>query len=313
MVAASLLAAGLAVPAVAASKSVTPSVRTCLEQRFGKSVAARIATSKRLTTVQRFQIETCQRAVTPRPASSTPTPPNVSVTVWQNDGKGGWVTSARPPACSALVWQMPIDSLASVETILDPGQVRGGRYKAHGGFRLTTNNVDVRSPIDGYIVNVAKYMEKEERPGMPLVPGQGERQVLLDIQDPCGIQVRFDHLKTLDPALETALAAIPTRTDSQTTFLSKPIAVKRGQLLATQVGHTDTSVNAAFDFGVYDLRTKQYNRRSEADLRSFGPDGQLGMYALCWFDLFGSGNSRALRNFPRTSVEAASGSDVCRP
>jgi hypothetical protein len=35
------------------------------------------------------------------------------------------------------------------------------------------------------------------------------------------------------------------------------------------------------------------------------------MYAVCWLDLFGSEKASTLRALPRTTTEAAQGSDVC--
>lgn len=218
------------------------------------------------------------------------------------------MTSGRPPACPSLTWQMPIDTLTGVQSVLDPGQVRGGRYKAHGGFRMADSRTIVRAPISGYLVAAAAY--RESATGVP-GPG-GEIQYLLDIQHPCGLMVRFDHLKVLSPAMAKAVASVPVRDDSRTTTITPPVAVSRGEVLATTVGHTETGVNPAFDFGVYDARSPQPNRRSAAELLAFGPDGELGRYAVCWLDLFGTAESAALRSLPRTSTEAAQGSDVCR-
>lgn len=227
-----------------------------------------------------------------------------SVVVWNNDGNGAWTASGKAPSCSGVVWSLPVDSLTGVEAVLDPGQIRGGRYKAHGGLRLAESDIVVRAPIAGYIVSVAAYREP---------PGpNGELQYLIDIQNPCGLAVRFDHLRVLDPSIARALSAVPVRDDSQTTRISPPFQVTRGQVLAMSVGHVKTSFNPSFDFGAYDYRTRQYNRRSEAELRTFGPDGLLGLHALCWQDLFGATTSAALRAIPRTTTEAGQGSDVCR-
>ncbi len=227
--------------------------------------------------------------------------------VWMRDGSGGWITNGSPPPCPEIEWMLPIDDLGIVEAILDPGQIRGGNYKGHGGFRLTTSDVVVRAPLDGYLVGAAAYMERQSND--PSTPA--EIQYILDIQHPCGFAVRFDHLKVLSPDIASALASVPVREDSQGTMLNPPVPVTRGQILATTVGHTEYSVNRAFDFGVYDARAVQPNRRSRDELLSFGPDGELGMYAVCWLDLFGPENASALRTLPRTTTEASQGSDVC--
>jgi hypothetical protein len=306
--------AGAVVALVAvASASVTASVlvappagaipldgptRQCLEARIGAAATQRIAKAQRLTAAQRRHVTACRSGG----------PSTASVVVWTSDGNGGWTASGKAPSCAAVEWSLPVDSLAGVQTVLDPGQVRGGRYKAHGGFRMADSATLVRSPVDGYIVSAAAYRET--------ATGQsgagGEVQYLVDIQNPCGLAVRFDHLKTLEPTISRALANVPVRDDSRTTPITAPVSVTRGQVLATVVGHTETGVNPSFDFGAYDYRARQDNRRSEAELRAFGPDGLQGLHALCWLDLFGSGPAAALRAIPRTSTEGAQGSDVCR-
>lgn len=290
-----LMGAVLGAPPAAHAVTLDESIRACLTSTVGAKATKRIVAADRLTSAQRRQVAACRRS-----AIGTPV-------VWSGDGQGGWVTSARPPACPTMRWTLPLDSLAGVESVLDPGQVRGGRYKGHGGFRLTSSQTTVKAPMTGYLVSAAAYRESAQgQPG----PG-GEVQYLVEIQHPCGYIVRLDHLKVLTPAIARALAGVPVRDDSRTTRLDPPVRVTAGQALATTVGHTETGINPSFDFGVYDAREPQPNRRSEAELLAFGPDGQLGRYAVCWFDLFGTATAAALRGLPRTSTEAAQGSDVC--
>lgn len=285
-----------AVPAQAVS--LDPATRTCLAASVGAKEAARIARATRLTATQRSAVQQCQ-------ASGESSKQAV---VWMSDGSGGWMTSRTPPACPAsLAWQLPIDDLGAVVTVLYPGQLRGGRYKGHGGFLMNASATTVRAPIDGYLVGVAAY--RETLTGVP-GPG-GEVQYLLDIQHPCGMLVRFDHLKALSPRFASAVAAVPVRDDSRGTWINPPVKVKRGEVIATTVGYTELAVNPVFDFGVYDARSPQPNRRSKAELFAFGPDGQLGSYAVCWFDLFGAQTAAAIRAVPKTNVEAQQGSDTC--
>lgn len=230
------------------------------------------------------------------------------IVVWMNDGKGGWMTNGKPPPCPTIDWRLPIDDLGLVTAVMDPGQVRGGNYKGHGGFHMTTSDVVVRSPLDGYIVGAAAYLERQmNNPNSP-----AEIQYIMDIQHPCGFMVRFDHLKELSPEIAKALASLKVREDTQGAMLNPPVPVTRGQVIATKIGHLEYSINRSFDFGAYDVRAVQPNRRTRDQLLAFGPDGQLGMYAICWFDLFGSANASVLRNLPRPSTEAAQGSDICR-
>lgn len=211
--------------------SLDDTVRTCLNRTVGTKEAQRIAKAVRLTATQRQQVAACRRAAGGAGSSSN------AVVVWSRDGKGGWVTSGKPPACPKIEWSLPIESLGGVQAVLDPGQVRGGRYKGHGSFRLSSSNINVRSPLDGYLVSAAAYLEKApENPN-----AAGEVQYMVDIQHPCGFMVRFDHLKVLSPAIAAALASVPLREDSQTTSLNPPPRVTRGQVLATTVGHTEIS------------------------------------------------------------------------
>jgi len=301
--------AALVVPAVNASPAVAVTldgpVRACLESAIGVKETQRIARASRLSAQQRRQVAACRRS---EGASGSGSTSGSGAVVWRSDGQGGWVTSSKPPACSPIEWRLPLDGLGGVQGVLEPGQVRGGRYKGHGGFRMAGSLATVRSPIDGYLVSASAYRETAQ--GVP-GPG-GEVQYLLEIQHPCGFIVRFDHLKVLDPIIAAGLSTVPVRDDSQGTLIQPPLRILRGQVLATTVGHTETGANPSFDFGVYDARAPQSNRRSEAELRSFGPDGQLGMYAVCWFDLFGTETAAGIRALPRGYTEAGQGSDVCR-
>lgn len=244
-----LTGVGIALPVAPAAHAVSIDgpTRACLQEAIGKRATAAIARASTLTAKQKRQVRACRQG-----ASGSG-----STVVWFNDGQGTWMpTGGTPPSCAGVAWQLPIDDLAVVDTVLDPGQVRGGRYKAHGGLRTTTSDVVVRSPIDGYLVAAAVYRELEDGSTGP----GGERQVLLDIQNPCGLAVRFDHLRVLDPVIEKAIASVPVRDDSRTTNLT-PIPVKRGQPIATRIGHVDVGVNRSFDFGAYDYRSIQPNRR----------------------------------------------------
>lgn len=295
---------GVVAASPASAVTLDGPTRACLEKQVGTEAVARIVAAPRLTAAQRKLVKACRRPAPSTGGNST----NKPVT-WFSDGSGGWMTSGKPPACPAqIAWQLPIDSLEGVRSVLDAGQVRGGRYKGHGGFIMGSSDTVVRSPIDGYIVGASRYLERADGTPGSLAAGTGEQQIGFDIQNPCGIMVRFDHLKTLDPVIQRALAEVPLRDDSQGTLLAKPFRVQRGQVLATQVGYTETGVNSSFDFGTYDARGKQPNRRSEAELRTFGPDGQLGMYATCWMDHFGPQTAAALRALRPTGTQ---GSDVC--
>jgi len=243
-----------------------------------------------------------------QPAPPTKNPQTVAI-VWQNNGSDGFEPTppnAVVPDCIDVGWQLPLRDLSTVEGRLEPGQIRGGDYKAHGGFRMQTAEVDVVSAINGAITSIAAYRETAtgKRSG-------GEVQYLIEIQHPCGIQVRYDHLKVLSAPIQKIFTdnAVVVGDDSRTTRMQPPVPIKAGDLLATTVGFIETGANYSFDFGVYDLRTPQPSKRSAEELKKMGPSGMLGQYGLCWYDLFGTENAASIRAIPVGSKEQ--GSDYC--
>ena len=63
-----------------------------------------------------------------------------------------------------FVFKMPID-INSATSILYPGQIRGGNYKAHGGFRFDGKKPDeitVTAPYDAKVISGARYPENAE-------------------------------------------------------------------------------------------------------------------------------------------------------
>src|SRR3989344_2788331 len=70
-----------------------------------------------------------------------------------------WVRGSKENTCPTL--QSPVDT-GLVTSVLYPGQLRGGEYKAHGGFRLDglkTNDVVVRAPISAKLIRARRYIE----------------------------------------------------------------------------------------------------------------------------------------------------------
>jgi hypothetical protein len=229
--------------------------------------------------------------------------------VWQSNGVDSYVPSpsdAVVPDCTDVGWQLPLRDLSIVEGRLEPGQIRGGDYKTHGGFRMKTAEVDVLSAINGAITSVAAYRETATGE----ISG-GEVQYFVEIQHPCGIQVRYDHLKVLSASIQQIFTdnKVVVGSDSRTTRIQPPVPIKAGDLIATTVGFVDTGTNYFFDFGAYDLRAPQPSKRSAAELKTMGPSGLLGQYGLCWYDLFGAKNATAIRAIPVGSTEQ--GSDYC--
>lgn len=189
----------------------------------------------------------------------------------------------------------PITDISQIVGILYPGQLRGGLYKAHGGFNTKTNDVQVVSPITGYITAAATYRE------------MGEIQHMLDIQLPCGLAMRFDHLYTLSSPIKKIFDRfVPTGADTHSTFFNPPIAINSGDLIATTIGFVDAK-NTNFDFGSYDFRQVQPSKRTVNELTKFGPDGTLGKYGRCMLSIFGPTIEAQLRALPTSD----SATDFC--
>ncbi len=204
-----------------------------------------------------------------------------------------------PPTCpTPLTLTSPVD-VSKATAILYPGQTRGGNYKAHGGFLfrgLANTDVSVKVPLDAQVVQGSRYIE------------QGEVQYLFDLQSPCGIRFRFDHLLTLSPAFAAWAEQLPAAevNSSQTTIFQTPYAVKAGDVVATAVGFAKTK-NVSVDFGVYDLRQKNAKSTDAAWAASHSPE--QAHYAVCWLDwLSSSDSSKAL---PGGDQTAGKTSDFC--
>ena len=250
-----------------------------------------------------------QQTATNQPdATSAGNTQSVMIT-WMSNGSDGYAPTppgAVVPDCTDVGWQAPLRDFSLVEGRLEPGQIRGGNYKAHGGFRMKSPDVEVLSAINGVITSVAAYRENANGS-----PENGEVQYLVEIQHPCGMQVRYDHLKVLSAPLQQLFAdnGVIVGADSRTTFIQPPVPIKAGDVIATAVGFTETGANYSFDFGAYDLRTPQPSKRSAAELMAMGPSGVLGQYGLCWYDLFGPETAATIRTIPIGSTEQ--GSDYC--
>lgn len=187
-----------------------------------------------------------------------------------------------------LVLQTPVD-LTKVTSILYPGQVRGGDFKPHGGFRFDNSKFDeieVRASLDGVFNEASRYIE------------QGEVQYMFDFQNPCGIRYRFDHLLVLAPKFAKIADSLPEpkENDSRTTHITENVTVAKGELIATAVGFR--SGNVFVDFGVYDMRGKiLQNPRQNA---------------ICWFDLLPASDSAKVKSLPPADSKSGSQSTLCK-
>ena len=192
-----------------------------------------------------------------------------------------WVRGSKENTCPTL--QSPVDT-GLVTSVLYPGQLRGGDYKAHGGFRLDglkTNDVVVRAPISAKLIRAGRYIEI------------GELQYIFIFETDCGLKYRFDHLRTVAPKFQSMVEKLPTAVEGRSNFVTvRPtIKVETGEVIATAVGFKQSGTpNVSFDFGVYS---------------GFGDKG------LCWLDLLPPEDTTRLKALPGGDHQSGKTSDYC--
>ena len=206
---------------------------------------------------------------------------------------------ATPSAsCPTPLLQTPVD-LSKVTSILYPGQERGGNYKAHGGFgfdNATDNLVTVKIPLNGKITRVVRYKEL------------GEIQYLFEFEGDCGVSFRFDHLRKLTAKFEAVVNVFPIKEDTRTDLVSPPVAVKVGEVIATEVGFLN---NVSVDFGVYDMRQKNEASKDPtwASAHSQYPADSHG---ICWLNSLPQTDSAAVKLLPSRDAKNGKTSDYCK-
>lgn len=217
--------------------------------------------------------------------------------------------SGGKPACpEPFVFALPID-IAKATSVLYPGQLRGGEFKAHGGFRFDgsrNDEITVTAPIDARVITGARY------------PVNGEIQYTFDFEHPCGIRYRFGHLLTLTPKFQAIAERfpLPTTVDSRTTEVYPPIEVKKGEVVATAVGLTGNGVggtgqvNTFLDWGVYDYRKK--NAASQDPAWSASHTSDTYQYAVCWFDWITKDDEAKVLALPPADGVSGKASDYCK-
>jgi hypothetical protein len=216
---------------------------------------------------------------------------------------------AQKSACpEPFIFALPID-IKKATSVLYPGQIRAGDFKAHGGFRFDTSapgEITVVAPIDAPVVTGARY------------PVNGEIQYTLELEHPCGVRYRLGHLLTLAPKFQAIAEKfpLPTTLDSRTTQVSPPIEVKKGEVIATAVGLTGTGAggtgqaNTFLDWGVYDYRRK--NEASQDPVWAASHTSDTYQHGVCWFDWL-SGEDRAkVLALPSSDGEHGTQSDFCK-
>ncbi len=218
-----------------------------------------------------------------------------------------------------FIFKMPID-INSATSILYPGQIRGGNYKAHGGFRFDGKKPDeitVTAPYDAKVISGARY------------PVNGEIQYTFDFEHPCGVRYRFGHLLTLSPKFQAIAEKfpLPEGLDSRTTQVNPEVEVKQGEIIATGVGlnrggpDVFGGYNTFVDWGVYD-----YRKQNEASQRSDWPtlhasedsdwgkyyNSEVYQYAVCWFDWISSEDREKVLALPSSDGQSGKYSDYCK-
>lgn len=213
-----------------------------------------------------------------------------------------WQSSGTPPQCpDPLVFKQSPTDVSKVTSVLYPGQSRGGNYKSHGGFRLSSNDTTVVVPMDAKLVEGSRYIE------------QGEVQYMLRFTNDCGVSYRFDHLATLSPTLQAQAEKLPAakENDSRTTNFDQPITVKVGDIVATVVGFKNTK-NASFDFGVYDLRQRNKSAQDSNYVSQHQNELSQAAYALCWFDMLPKQDAQVVKSLPAADAASGKTSDYCK-
>lgn len=206
-----------------------------------------------------------------------------------------------------IIFDLPID-ITKVTSILYPGQIRGGDYKAHGGFRFDNSAPDeivVKAPIDAKVIAGARY------------PVNGEVQYTFDFENDCEIRYRLGHLLTLSPKFQKLAEKfpMPEGLDSRTTEVYPAIEVKKGEVIATAVGlikggSSKNGTNAFVDWGVYD-----YRQKNEASTNSEWAKTHISetyQHAVCWFDWISKEDREKVLSFPSSDYQSGTNSDYCK-
>lgn len=207
-----------------------------------------------------------------------------------------------------FIFPLPIE-ISKATSILYPGQIRGGEFKAHGGFRFDNSlptDILVTAPIDAKVIAGARY---------PVITG--DIQYTFDFEHPCGIRYRVGHLLTLSPKFQEIAEKfpMPKEMDSRTTQVYPPIEVKQGEVIATAVGTTKNGsskdgTNTFLDWGVYDYREK--NESSKDPVWAASHLSDTYQYAVCWFDWISPEDREKVLSLPSSDSQSGKMSDYCK-
>ena len=220
---------------------------------------------------------------------------------WMYNGQS-WESSSISPECQdPLIFTTPVN-LLRVTSVLYPGQIRGGWYKPHGGFRFDgpdeTGDIIVVAPMESTIYRASRGLDN------------GEIQYMFDFINSCGILCRLGHLRDLSPRFQRIAESLPPAVEGDTrtspVVMGQTVAV--GEKVATAVGFR--SGNFFLDWGVYDLR-----KRNEASLDPgwlAQHPGEFASYGICWFDHLSPEDRMTVRSLPPADSYSGVMSDYCR-
>ena len=197
-----------------------------------------------------------------------------------------------------FIFDLPID-INKVTSILYPGQIRGGDFKAHGGFRFDNSHpeeITITAPIDAPVVVGARY------------PVNGVIQYTMEFEHPCGVRYRLGHILTLAPKFQVLAETLPLpqTLDSRTNAVTRT-EVKKGEVIATAVGLPG---NTFLDWGVYDYR--QENGASKDPVWAASHTSDTYRYGVCWFDWISLDNKARVLNLPSSDGTSGKQSDFCK-
>ncbi len=218
------------------------------------------------------------------------------------------ITKSHEQCPNPFIFPLPID-INKATSVLYPGQIRGGDYKAHGGFRFENSlpgDILVTAPIDARVIAGARYPANT-----------GDIQYTFDFEHPCGVRYRLGHLLTLSPKFQEIANKfpMPKGLDSRTTQVYPPIEIKQGEVIATAVGLTKdgtskNGTNTFLDWGVYDYRQK--NESSKDPAWAANHPHEIEQYAVCWFYWISPKDKAKVLSLPSSDSQSGKNSDYCK-
>ena len=225
---------------------------------------------------------------------------------WADEGSK-WVSSGSVPACTFPT--IADGSFANFGTAISkdqPGQIRGGSYKPHGTIRWSNQvyvpGIDIRAPFDGVIVAAWHYLV------------EGQYQFGVNFVSPCGFMIRIGHLNSAGPKVASILSKLSPamENDSRESNLQSPVALVKGDVIATAVGIPSgraDSVGSFVDFALLDLRSANQRSLSSAAAAS---DVKYSRYAVCWYEGQYLGNGDKAKASALAYSNGDSASDYCQ-